>query len=67
LIADNPAMLAQNLLAEAVAERLGLDGHRDIYPGRQSPGSVAWQHFIVEPLPSAEVTWASGSFDSPQA
>ncbi|WP_328475013.1 TetR family transcriptional regulator [Actinoplanes sp. NBC_00393] len=42
VIADNPAMLAQNLLvleqgrqllAVAVADRLGLDVDRDIYPG----------------------------------
>ncbi|GAA2212579.1 glycoside hydrolase family 78 protein [Nonomuraea monospora] len=32
----------------------------------QAPGSVAWESFVVEPLPHESVTWAEGTFDSPQ-
>ncbi|MBU5421233.1 glycoside hydrolase family 78 protein [Cellulomonas hominis] len=33
---------------------------------RQSPGSVAWESFVVAPVPGAGLTWAEGSFDGPQ-
>ncbi|MGX1675997.1 family 78 glycoside hydrolase catalytic domain [Streptomyces sp. NPDC055400] len=33
---------------------------------RQAPGSVVWETFVVAPVPGAGLTWASGSFDSPQ-
>ncbi|WP_425826232.1 family 78 glycoside hydrolase catalytic domain [Streptomyces fractus] len=33
---------------------------------RQAPGSVAWESFVVAPVPGPGMTWASGSFDGPQ-
>ncbi|GGK59599.1 family 78 glycoside hydrolase catalytic domain [Streptomyces flaveus] len=33
---------------------------------RQTPGSVAWSSFVVAPVPGPGITWASGSFESPQ-
>ncbi|AQZ63985.1 alpha-L-rhamnosidase [[Actinomadura] parvosata subsp. kistnae] len=33
---------------------------------RQAPGSVAWESFVVAPVPDAAVTWAEGTFDGPQ-
>ncbi|MCX5085692.1 SDR family NAD(P)-dependent oxidoreductase [Streptomyces sp. NBC_00401] len=32
----------------------------------QAAGSVAWESFAVAPVPSAGLTWASGSFDGPK-
>lgn len=33
---------------------------------RQAPGSVAWESFIVAPVPPTHLSWARGHFDSPQ-
>ncbi len=33
---------------------------------RQAEGSVAWERFVVAPLPHASVEWARGTFDSPR-
>jgi alpha-L-rhamnosidase len=33
---------------------------------RQAPGSVAWTSFVVAPVLNEAVTWARGTFDSPQ-
>ena len=33
---------------------------------RQTPGSVAWEQFVVEPVPGPALTWARGSFDGPR-
>ncbi|MET1132207.1 MAG: family 78 glycoside hydrolase catalytic domain, partial [Aeromicrobium sp.] len=33
---------------------------------RQAPESVAWQSFVVEPVPGGGLTWASGSYETPQ-
>ncbi|WP_073257114.1 family 78 glycoside hydrolase catalytic domain [Cryptosporangium aurantiacum] len=33
---------------------------------RQAPGSVAWESFVVAPVPDAALRWARGTFDSPQ-
>ncbi|MGP3916554.1 family 78 glycoside hydrolase catalytic domain [Nonomuraea sp. 10N515B] len=33
---------------------------------RQPPGSIAWESFEVAPVPHQEITWARGTFDSPQ-
>ncbi|GAA2869041.1 alpha-L-rhamnosidase [Streptosporangium fragile] len=33
---------------------------------KQAPGSAGWKSFIVEPVLNEAVTWASGTFDSPQ-
>jgi alpha-L-rhamnosidase len=33
---------------------------------RQAPGSVAWERFVVAPIPDARIGWAGGTFDSPQ-
>jgi alpha-L-rhamnosidase len=33
---------------------------------RPAPGSVAWTSFIVAPVLTDAITWATGTFDSPQ-
>jgi alpha-L-rhamnosidase len=33
---------------------------------RQAEDSLAWERFVVAPVPHASVTWARGSFDSPR-
>lgn len=33
---------------------------------RQAEGSVAWESFVVAPVPHASITWARGTFDGPQ-
>ncbi|MEV0144889.1 MULTISPECIES: family 78 glycoside hydrolase catalytic domain [unclassified Nonomuraea] len=33
---------------------------------RQAPGSVGWTSFVVEPVLDEAITWAKGTFDSPQ-
>ncbi|MEH0580450.1 family 78 glycoside hydrolase catalytic domain [Streptomyces sp. B21-108] len=33
---------------------------------RQAEGSVAWERFVVAPVPHASVDWARGTFDSPR-
>lgn len=33
---------------------------------QQAPASVAWESFIVAPVPPTHVSWARGHFDSPQ-
>jgi alpha-L-rhamnosidase len=33
---------------------------------RQAEGSVAWQSFVVAPVRPESITWARGTFDSPQ-
>ncbi|MFC7328683.1 family 78 glycoside hydrolase catalytic domain [Marinactinospora rubrisoli] len=33
---------------------------------RQSPGSVAWESFVVAPVLTPSITWARGTFDGPQ-
>ncbi|MEU4560174.1 family 78 glycoside hydrolase catalytic domain [Actinoplanes sp. NPDC023936] len=40
--------------------------HTHVLGLRQAPGSVAWERFVVAPLPDQRVTRANGSFDSPQ-
>ncbi|MFC4071976.1 family 78 glycoside hydrolase catalytic domain [Actinoplanes subglobosus] len=32
---------------------------------RQAPGSIAWERFVVAPLPDERIGWARGTFDSP--
>ncbi|RXZ72553.1 alpha-L-rhamnosidase [Agromyces albus] len=33
---------------------------------RQEPDSIAWESFVVAPVLGASLTWASGTFESPQ-
>ncbi|MET7518457.1 family 78 glycoside hydrolase catalytic domain [Streptomyces sp. NPDC005480] len=33
---------------------------------RQAEGSVAWEQFVVAPVPHSSVSWARGTFDSPR-
>ncbi|MEU4162922.1 family 78 glycoside hydrolase catalytic domain [Actinoplanes sp. NPDC026670] len=33
---------------------------------RQAPGSIAWERFVVAPVPDERIGWARGTFDSPQ-
>lgn len=33
---------------------------------RQAEGSVAWERFVVAPVPHASVDWTRGTFDSPR-
>jgi alpha-L-rhamnosidase len=33
---------------------------------RQAPGSVAWESFVVAPVPHPSLTWARGTHESPQ-
>ncbi|MGD6741751.1 family 78 glycoside hydrolase catalytic domain [Streptomyces sp. BH106] len=33
---------------------------------RQAEGSVAWERFVVAPVPHVSIGWARGSFDSPR-
>lgn len=33
---------------------------------RQAEGSVAWEQFVVAPVPHSSVGWARGTFDSPR-
>ena len=40
--------------------------HSHLLGLRQAPGSTAWQSFVVAPVPGADVTWASGTFEGPQ-
>ncbi|MGN6760497.1 MAG: family 78 glycoside hydrolase catalytic domain [Leifsonia sp.] len=32
----------------------------------QAPGSVAWESFVLRPMPGGGVTWAEGSYRTPQ-
>lgn len=32
----------------------------------QAPGSVAWESFVLRPVPGGGVTWADGSYTTPQ-
>jgi alpha-L-rhamnosidase len=32
----------------------------------QAPGSIAWESFVVAPVLDGSITWAEGTFDSPQ-
>jgi alpha-L-rhamnosidase len=32
---------------------------------RQAPGSVAWESFVVAPVPHAALTWATGTHETP--
>jgi alpha-L-rhamnosidase len=33
---------------------------------RQAPGSIGWESFVVAPVLHEAITWATGTFDSPQ-
>ncbi|MFE2993022.1 alpha-L-rhamnosidase C-terminal domain-containing protein [Streptomyces sp. NPDC059262] len=33
---------------------------------RQAEGSVAWERFVVAPVPHASLTWTRGTFESPR-
>ncbi|TMR94139.1 alpha-L-rhamnosidase [Nonomuraea basaltis] len=33
---------------------------------RQAPGSAGWESFVVAPVLNEAITWATGTFDSPQ-
>jgi alpha-L-rhamnosidase len=32
----------------------------------QAPGSVAWESFVLRPIPGGGVTWAEGTYETPQ-
>ncbi|MEU8817624.1 family 78 glycoside hydrolase catalytic domain [Actinoplanes sp. NPDC048796] len=40
--------------------------HTHVLGLRQAPGSVAWESFVVAPVPDERIGWARGTFDSPQ-
>jgi alpha-L-rhamnosidase len=40
--------------------------HTHVVGLRQSEGSVGWESFVVQPVLGGGLTWASGSFTSPQ-
>ncbi|MGW0705644.1 family 78 glycoside hydrolase catalytic domain [Streptomyces sp. NPDC002643] len=40
--------------------------HTHVLGLRQAPGSAAWREILVEPVLGGGLTWADGSFDSPQ-
>jgi alpha-L-rhamnosidase len=40
--------------------------HMHVLGLRQAPESIAWESFVVAPVPAETVTWARGHHDSPQ-
>ncbi|MEV0788698.1 family 78 glycoside hydrolase catalytic domain [Kribbella sp. NPDC050459] len=40
--------------------------HTHVLGLRQAEGSVAWESFVVEPVPHPEIPWARGTYESPQ-